>query len=328
MRHDVAELERFPQEGSIEISVPLVRRLAPDSLSVMEFKSPIDVRIAEKMLKFPLLGERIEDAWNVAFTAEFHMTNDSRLFKTEPGKGRLPLYEGKMIWHFDHQFAENKWWVSEAEGRAALKPRENGRCDYEYYRIGFRDVAASTNERTLIATVIPPRVFAGNTLPTLIEPIEPKAMAAIVALFDSLLADWFMRQRVTNHCNFFYMKQLPVPRLTEKDEAFLPIVERAARLICTTPEFDDLAKEIVDAPSRRVGPRRDASSTFGATDAAERAKLRAELDGLVAHLYGLTEEEFAYILTTFPLVEESVKQQTLNTFRDLLRLGNLPETRL
>ena len=39
-------------------------------------------------------------------------------------------------------------------------------------------------------------------------------------------------------------------------------------------------------------------------------------------------EEFAYILTTFPLVEKSVKQQTLNTFRDLLRLGKLPETRL
>lgn len=327
MRHDVAELERFPQEGSIEISVPLVRRLAPDSLSVMEFKSQMDVRIAEKMLKFPLLGERIEGAWNVAFTAEFHMTNDSRLFKTEPGKGRLPLYEGKMIWHFDHRFAENKWWVSETEGRAALKPRENGRYDYEYYRIGFRDVAASTNERTLIATVIPPRVFAGNTLPTLIEPTEPTAMAAIVALFDSLLADWFMRQRVTNHCNFFYMKQLPVPRLTEKDEAFRPIVERAARLICTTPEFDDLAKEIVDEPSRLVGTRRDAastvrtsrdgSSTFGATDSAERAKLRAELDGLVAHLYGLTEDEFAYILTTFPLVPDAVKIAAHNAFRNV-----------
>jgi len=305
----VAELERFPHEGAIEISVPLVRRLAPDSLSVMEFKSQVDVRIAEKMARFPLLGERIDGTWNVSFTAEFHMTNHSYLFKTAPDKDRLPLYEGKMIWHFDHQFAENKWWINETEGRAVLKPRENERYDYEYYRIGFRDVAASTNERTLIATVIPPHVFAGNTLPTLIEPTEPKTMVAIVALFDSLIADWFMRQRVTNHCNFFYMKQLPVPRLTEKDAAFRPIVERAARLICTTPEFDDLAQEI-------FGGQANAASV-GATVPAERAKLRAELDGLVAHRYGLTEEEFAYILTTFPLVPDAAKIAAHNAFRNV-----------
>lgn len=36
-----------------------------------------------------------------------------------------------------------------------------------------------------------------------------------------------------------------VPRLTEKDPAFAPIVARAAKLICTTPEFDDLAREIL-----------------------------------------------------------------------------------
>ncbi len=334
MRHDVAELERFPQEGAIPIAIELVRRLSPDSLSVMEFKTPLDVQIAERLLKFPLLGEEIAGKWNVSFTAEFHMTNDSGLFKTEPGKGRLPLYEGKMIWHFDHRFAEGKWWVAENEGRAALKPRENGRYDYEYYRIGFRDVAASTNERTLIATVIPPRVFCGNTVPTLIEPTAAETIAAITALFDSLVADWFMRQRVTNHCNFFYMKQLPVPRLTQKDVAFRPIVERAARLICTTPEFDDLAKEIFGNRGAGSGAGvppasfKPAGQRPAPPDPSERAKLRAELDALIAHLYGLTEEEFAYILTTFPLVEKSVKQQTLNTFRDLLRLGKLPETRL
>ena len=45
----------------------------------------------------------------------------------------------------------------------------------------------------------------------------------------------------------------------------------------------------------------------GATDPAERARLRAEIDGLVAHLYGLTDEEFLHILATFPLVPEPEK---------------------
>jgi hypothetical protein len=53
----------------------------------------------------------------------------------------------------------------------------------------------------------------------------------------------------------------------------------------------------------------------GVTDPDERAKLRAELDGLVAHLYGLTEDEFANILTTFPLVEQTVKDAALAAYQ-------------
>ena len=56
MRHDVIELERFPRQGALELSVELIRRLSPDSLSVMELKNDGDVHIAEKMLRFPLLG--------------------------------------------------------------------------------------------------------------------------------------------------------------------------------------------------------------------------------------------------------------------------------
>jgi hypothetical protein len=257
------------------------------------------------------------------------MTNDSRLFKTEPGKGRLPLYEGKMIWHFDHRFAENKWWVGETEGRAAVLGRRHDSdqmLDYQSYRLGFRDIASNTNERTLVSSMIPP-TFHGNKIPTVrvfdddgSRMIDGATQLFLCGTWNSYVLDYMIRMRVTTTLNFFYLYQLPVPRLTEKDAVFRPIVERAARLICTTPEFDDLAKEIFDG--------RATAKTVGATESSDRAKLRAELDGLVAHLYGLTEEEFAYILTTFPLVEESVKQQTLNTFRDLLRLGKLPETRL
>ena len=55
----------------------------------------------------------------------------------------------------------------------------------------------------------------------------------------------------------------------------------------------------------------------GVTDPAQRVQLRAELDGLVAHLYGLTESEFAHILTTFPLVAEPVKTAALQAYRDV-----------
>jgi hypothetical protein len=55
------------------------------------------------------------------------------------------------------------------------------------------------------------------------------------------------------------------------------------------------------------------------TDPTERARLRAELDGLAAHLYGLSEAEFAHILGTFPLVAEPVKVAAHNACRDVER---------
>jgi len=317
MRHDVAELDRFPAQGAIEVSVDLVKRLSPDSLSVMEFKTDLDVKIAEKMLRFPLLGDDVPGAWSVRFTQELNMTSDSHLFRTEPGKGRLPLYEGKMIWQFDHRFAEPKYWLDEREARSALLGgREDAGqpLEYQSYRLGFRDVASNTNERTAIMTMLPRRVFCNHKLPYgwIRQPGKAAFDVAVgcfvASVFNSFVFDYLIRQRVTTNLTFFFLYQMPVPRLVGKDKAFAPIVERAARLICTTPEFDDLAKEVGLKSHRQ-----------GATDPAERARLRAELDGLIAHLYGLTEDEFAYILTTFPLVADPVKVAAHNAYRDVAR---------
>ena len=318
MRHDVAELERFPQEGSIEISVPLVRRLAPDSLSVMEFKNSMDVRIAEKMASFPLLGDAAGQH-PVTFAREFDLTQAgaSGFAKTERSKELHPLYEGKMIWQFQHDYSEPQYWVNENALREFLFGGKEECVGPDCYRVVFRRQSACTNERTLVATIIPPAYHADNLAHVM--PVDDKGnrlltasdALALCALFNSVVVDFSVRQRVTNNINFFFLYQLPVPRLTEKDEAFRPIVERAARLICTTPEFDDLAQEIFSGQAN--------AASVGATVPAERAKLRAELDGLVAHLYGLTEEEFAHILTTFPLVSDEVKIAAHNAFRNVER---------
>jgi len=76
----------------------------------------------------------------------------------------------------------------------------------------------------------------------------------------------------------------------------------------TTPEFDDLAKEV------GLG-----SHQQGVTEPFARARLRAELDGMIAHLYELTEVEFAHILHSFPLVPEPVKVAARNAWRDVER---------
>lgn len=311
MRLNVEELDRFPQEGAIEMSVDLIRRLSPSSLSLMEFKNDLDIQIAEKMLRFPALGEKLSNSWNFSLTNEFHMTNDGHFFEAEPGRGRLPLYEGKMIHQFTHCFSGGRYWVSENEGRSALLGRNedpNQRMGYECYRLAHRSIARSNDERTMIAATLPPHCFYGNSLNASTQGLTGANLLFCLALLNSFVLDFALRKSVSANLNMFFIYQLRAPRLTERDEAFCPIAERAARLTCTTPEFDGLAKE--------VGLK---SHTDGVTDPIERAKLRAELDGLVAHLYGLTEEEFAYILTTFPLVPDPVKVAALNSYRDVER---------
>ncbi len=317
MRHDVQELTRFPSDDSLQISVDLVRKLSPDSLGVIEFATNYDLSIAEKVSKYSLLGEKLDTSWNIRLQSEFHMTNDSYLFNKEIRKGMLPLYEGKMIHQFNHLFEKPRYWINEQEGRLAILGRQEDKAqklDYQDYRLGFRKIASSTNERTMISTIIPPHFHAENfqSVRTYDEQeeclINYDEMFYLCGIWNSFILDYLLRLRVTANINFFYVYQLPVPRLTEGDKYFNDIVERAAKLICTTPEFDELAQE--------VGLE---SHKNGVTDETERAQIRAELDGIIANLYGLTEAEFSYILTTFPIVSEPVKIAALNAYRDVER---------
>jgi hypothetical protein len=325
MRHEVTELGNFPQEGALCISPALIRRISPKSLSITEFKVQEDLDIAKELQTFPLLAD-VEEGWGLElYGEELNMTRSAQYFHTTPTAS--PLYEGSMIWQFDSYYSDARYWIKESELRQLFLEKHIKRIDglnyvpsdlknnYEVYRLAMRRIASNTNERTLIVSVIPRNVFAGHSLgvnfPFWHTPdrydllrLDNSELLVLVTLLNAFVTDYVLRMRMTTNLSTFYIYQLPVPRLTESDPAFAPIVERAAKLICTMPEFDDLA--------RAVGL---GDHTHGVTDPVARAQLRAELDGIIAHIYGLTEAEFAHILSTFPLVEEQVKQDTLEAYR-------------
>jgi len=333
MRHDVAELEQFPAVGSIPVEIDTVRKLSPDSLSVLEFKSPLDAVIAHKMLKFPLLGERIEEKWNCTFGRGFDKTNHRHLFKDSRGPGRIALYEGDMIHQFDpawHLSSANRnrdpslphLWIDEKEGRQAILGKRVAdsmqTLPYQDFRQAYRRIASATNERTIISTMLMPGVMTTYGLQYIdieaggVDARHNRRMRSVycTAVFNSFAFDFLVRIRMSDSLSQFFIKQTPVPRLTESDPEFRPIVERAAKLICTTPEFDDLATEVFG--------KRATHKTHGAIESHERVRLRWELDALVARLYDLTEDEFAHILGTFPLVPVSDRDDTLACYRALL----------
>ena len=303
MRHDVQELARFPNEGALWLDVELIKRLSPDSHSVMEFKRTSELGIAEKLTQFTPLGKWVKGG-PLSISREFMSSEDHPLFNHN-GHG-LVVWEGKMMGQFDGQLEKPKWWISEATFKTTrFYPRD----DWHHYRIAIRRIARNTDERTLFCTVLPPNAVVVHSLFVNVDKIlDPQTSLYLCAALNSFVADYFIRQQVTSNVSQFAIHLLPVPSPVASSAAFRAVVSRAARLVCITAEFDTLAKS--------VGLK---GHQDGATDPTERAKLRAELDGLVAHLYGLTEEEFTHILGTFPLVAEPVKVAALNAWRDVQR---------
>jgi hypothetical protein len=219
-----------------------------------------------------------------------------------------------MINQFITNFGQPRYWVPRKDGRRRIlgSASDSGQLiDSDLYRLCFRSVARNTDERTMIATILPPcfyghslsavRVLDANGNRILPAPVQ----AFLCAVWNSFALDYLLRARVAANLSFYYIYQLPVPRLPEKDPLFNSIVSRVARLICTTQEFDDLAVQL------GLQSHKD-----GAATADERAQLRAELDGIIANLYGLTEDEFIHILSTFPVVGKDIKDAALAAFRD------------
>lgn len=96
----------------------------PNTKTTPIFRTRQDAELTAKIYsRVPVLinEEKNQNPWGIKFMAMFHMSNDSHLFRTRAQmeqagftlmgnrfvKGEeiwLPLYESKMIWHFDHRF--------------------------------------------------------------------------------------------------------------------------------------------------------------------------------------------------------------------------------
>jgi hypothetical protein len=291
----------------------------------METKSSPAAEISDKMAQFPAVGQK-DQTWSIVLGKELSLTNEKALSEYQPAPGRLPLYEAKCINLFSHQFARLTRWIDETCGRRAVLGRsaDTGQiCDYQHYRLALRATAKNNDERTLVAAILPRNAFAGNSLYVdqglNAGPIEVFACAILC----SFTVDYCLRQAVTGSPTINILSQLPLPRIAASDPAFGRIVRRACRLICATPEFADLWNKVdavigLDTSLVSHRPRKCPwTASCAAISISERSRLRSELDGLIAHVYGLTEKEFNHILSTFPLVPEPITIAARNAYRDV-----------
>lgn len=252
------------------------------------------------------------------------------------GKARyLPLYEGKMVQMYDHRagnvvvnannlfraaqqeattLAEHQdpdfsprsqFWVDENHVTAALKPFPRGG-----YLLGFRDVTAPTNVRTLIASLLPIR-GTGHKLPLVFVSAENRALLpCLLANFNSFALDYVARQKIGGqNMTYFYLRQFPVlpPERYQGDWHGVKLADfitaRVLELCYTAHDLHGFAADL-----GHTGP------PFP-WDEERRLHLRCQLDALFFHLYGLTGAEAGEILDTFPIVKRQEEARYGGRFR-------------
>lgn len=275
----------------------------------------------------------------------FHSQNDAELFTTVADLDAVqayhvvdnsyrrgddewvPLYQGRMINQFDHrangvvrnpenvsnQFSskpstdeqradpafltKSPYWIP-ASAVEARMPRS------ERWSVVFRDVTNATNERMMIATVTPWLGLA-DTLGWLRRDGEFDATkaACLLANFNSLCLDYVAKRKVQSaHLKWFAVEQLPVIAPANYDRKFGETTARdlvrdhVLKLTYTAHDLAPFARDL----GYEGEPFR--------WDPAERRQLRARLDALYFHLYGLDEEDAAYILDQFPVLEKNERK--------------------
>ena len=278
-------------------------------------------------------------------TAGFYPVQGNRWRRAE--KLYLPLYEGKMVQAYDHRAAS----ITNREGNL-FRPGQPDRTTPEEYRdpsfgprprywidrhwmegqdipidpesewlLTFKDITASTNVRTMIAAAIP-FFGCGHTLPILVPDdcgLDASGAACVLGNLNSFCFDYIARQKVqATHLTWYIVEQLPVIQPDDYDRQFgnataRDLVNRHVfRLTYTSHDMAPFAREL-----GYQGP------PF-IWDEEERRHLRARLDALYFHLYGLSRENTSYVLDTFPIVrrEDEARFGNYRTKRMILAYMN------
>ncbi|MGY3520222.1 Eco57I restriction-modification methylase domain-containing protein [Micromonospora sp. PTRAS2] len=342
-------------ERSYAITPDEIMLLNPNTGTCPVFVSRRDAEITINIFRrapvFWLDHGPMNNPWKVSFAQGlFNMATDSRHFVTadnaigsgwtlegnrfvQDGKQLLPLYEAKMVHHYDHRFstyegatqaqlnvgtlprlsdaahndpslgAQPRYWVPESlvNGKLAADP-ERGKPGWPHdWLLGWRDIARSIDERTLIATVIP-RVGVGHTNPLALSTQSPLLIACLQGNLSAYCVDYVARQCLTGtHLTYTVVKQLPI-LAPERYGSATPWSATEPLVEWVTPRVLELSYTAYDLEGYAVELGDDGPPFVW--DRSRRATLRAELDAAYFHLYGVGRDDVDYIMDTFKVVRE------------------------
>lgn len=282
--------------GSAYIGHAALAVVRPD-LSLPEVRSDAEWRLFSKTAEAGASWDEPGSGWTPKFCREVDMTKERPKFLDRATAGALPLVEGRMVQA--HRFGV-KGHVSGTGRRAVWEafPIGSSRLSPQFWirpsdvpranqhrvgmlRVGFCDIAGQTNERSLMAALIPAGVVCGNKVPTIQFPEDPseERLLVWVAIANSFAFDWILRRVLTTTVNYFLLQSVPLPKLAKDGLPWKKLV--------------GAARELRSLDS--AGATRD---TYG-----RMAQLRSEIDAEVAVAYGLDVKDMELVLQDFPILD-------------------------
>jgi hypothetical protein len=275
--------------------------LVPDERSVDVFL---------KLRRHPRLSEG-GPGWRARpLQGDFNATTDRGYFDFDPGDtdGWWPVYKGASFNLWDPDTGVYYAWADPDEVTAVLQDKrlrgarransvwsafdadwieDPDTLPCWYPRLAFRDVTNRTNQRTVIAALVPGSIVITNQAPYLLWPEgDERDEAYLLGVLCSIPLDWYARRVVETHVNFHIFNGFPIPSATGDH----PLRHRVEQIAGRLAAVDDGYKYWADAVGVPVG-------SVGSPD--EKAGLIAELDATVGHLYGLAESDLVTIFETF-----------------------------
>jgi hypothetical protein len=309
----------------IIINADKINTFSPESFSIMEFKHEKDYLLCTKIRgKHKTFGEL-----DIKLRAEFHMTNDSNLFVKNRTQDNLVLFEGKMIHQFNANFNTGRYFINENQANNALLRKEVSRIrkldkkfnvdifnkskfllDYQTYRLVYRAIARSTDELTLISTIVPKNVFAGNSIHCMVncncisdnnkiiqQKISYLDVVFYMALFNSLTLNYFTRNKISANLSMGFIYELPIASVPNKLKK--QIVAKAFTLLYAKSNsklYEDLREEL-------------GLGKINSED-LDLIKIRAELEVIIAkELYKLNKADWEHLTSTFIYGKNETKKE-------------------
>jgi hypothetical protein len=266
-------LDRLPDmddPGSVAVPRPLIEQLSGDQHAIPELRTPADLDIVSRIaFAFPPL--RSERGWNVGFGRELNATDDRAHFIPAPASPRdCAIVEGKQIAPFAVDLAASRFAIR-ASDASRLVGKSCSRA-----RLAYRDVASASNRLTLIAAILPAHVASTHTLFCVKGDVDLDVQQFLCGIFNSFVANYLVRLRVSTHVTVAIVEQLPVPRPPRDSRAFETMV-RLSRTLAVSP--DD--------------------------------RTAARLQALAAALYRCSDAEFERVLGSFPLIPANARADAL-----------------
>jgi len=173
------------------------------------------------------------------------------------------------------------------------------------YLLGWRDICRSTDERTVIAGVIPLSAV-GDTFLLMFPKVErTELVGCLLADQCSLPHDFVARQKIGGtHLKYNMKRQivtLPPEAYSQDNIEF--IRNRVLELVYTAHDLKPFAEDLGYAgdPFPFHPPRRH--------------QLQCELDAYYAKLYGLTRDELRYVLDPSDLMGEEYPSETFRVLK-------------